>query len=30
VLIEMPPGEYTFHCDPHAVLGMIGKLTVEG
>jgi plastocyanin len=29
VLIEMPPGEYTFHCDPHAVLGMIGKLTVE-
>jgi plastocyanin len=29
VLIDMPPGEYTFHCDPHAVLGMIGKLTVE-
>ena len=29
VLIDMPPGEYTYHCDPHAVLGMIGKLTVE-
>lgn len=29
VLIDMPPGEYTFHCDPHAVLGMIGTLTVE-
>jgi plastocyanin len=28
VLIDMPPGEYTYHCDPHAVLGMIGKLTV--
>jgi plastocyanin len=30
VLIDMPPGEYTYHCDPHAALGMIGKLTVEG
>jgi plastocyanin len=30
ILIDMPPGEYTFHCDPHAALGMIGKLTVEG
>jgi plastocyanin len=30
VLIDMPPGEYTFHCDPHAVLGMVGTLTVEG
>lgn len=29
VLIDMPAGEYTYHCDPHAVLGMIGKLTVE-
>jgi plastocyanin len=29
VLIDMPPGEYTYHCDPHAVLGMIGTLTVE-
>jgi plastocyanin len=28
VLIDMPPGDYTYHCDPHAVLGMIGKLTV--
>jgi plastocyanin len=30
VLIDMPPGDYTYHCDPHAALGMIGKLTVEG
>jgi plastocyanin len=29
VLIDMPPGEYTYHCDPHAALGMIGTLTVE-
>jgi plastocyanin len=30
VLIDMPAGDYTYHCDPHAALGMIGKLTVEG
>lgn len=28
LLIDLPAGEYTFHCDPHAVLGMVGKLTV--
>jgi plastocyanin len=28
ILIDLPAGEYTFHCDPHAVLGMVGKLTV--
>lgn len=28
VLIDLPAGEYTYHCDPHAVLGMVGKLTV--
>jgi plastocyanin len=29
VLIDLPAGEYTFHCDPHAALGMVGKLTVQ-
>lgn len=28
ILIELPAGEYTFHCDPHAALGMVGRLTV--
>jgi plastocyanin len=28
ILVELPAGEYNFHCDPHAALGMIGKLTV--
>ncbi|HSJ25316.1 MAG TPA: plastocyanin/azurin family copper-binding protein [Longimicrobiales bacterium] len=28
ILIDMPAGEYTFHCDPHVFLGMVGKLTV--
>jgi plastocyanin len=28
MLVELPAGEYNFHCDPHAALGMIGKLTV--
>jgi plastocyanin len=28
VLIDFPAGEYTFHCDPHVFLGMVGKLTV--
>jgi plastocyanin len=28
ILIDLPAGEYNFHCDPHAVLGMVGKLTV--
>jgi plastocyanin len=29
ILIDLPAGEYTYHCDPHAVLGMVGKLTVQ-
>jgi plastocyanin len=28
VLIDMPPGDYTYICDPHAALGMVGTLTV--
>jgi plastocyanin len=28
VLVDFPAGEYTFHCDPHVFLGMVGKLTV--
>jgi plastocyanin len=28
--ITFGPGEYHFQCDPHAALGMIGKLEVEG
>lgn len=28
VKIDMAPGEYYFHCDPHALLGMIGHLKV--
>ena len=30
VPITFGPGEYHFQCDPHAALGMIGKLEVEG
>lgn len=29
VKVEMAPGRYYFHCDPHALLGMIGNVTVE-
>jgi plastocyanin len=28
VKVELDPGIYYFHCDPHALLGMIGHLTV--
>lgn len=28
LLVDLPAGEYNYHCDPHAVLGMIGTLTV--
>jgi plastocyanin len=28
LLIDLPPGEYYYHCDPHAALGMVGTLTV--
>jgi plastocyanin len=29
LLVELPAGEYAFQCDPHAALGMVGKLTVR-
>jgi plastocyanin len=28
IVIDMPPGEYFYHCDPHAALGMVGTITV--
>lgn len=28
VLVETAPGRYFYHCDPHALLGMVGHLTV--
>ncbi len=28
VKVTLEPGKYYFHCDPHALLGMIGHLTV--
>jgi plastocyanin len=28
ILIDLPPGEYYFQCDPHVALGMVGTLTV--
>jgi plastocyanin len=28
-VVDLPPGEYAFHCDPHAALGMVGTLIVE-
>jgi plastocyanin len=27
--VTMGPGHYYFQCDPHALLGMVGKLEVE-
>ena len=29
VQVTMDPGTYSFQCDPHAAMGMKGKLTVE-
>jgi len=29
VTVPAAPGEYAFQCDPHAALGMVGKLTVQ-
>lgn len=29
ITVDFPAGEYEFQCDPHAVLGMTGNLTVE-
>ena len=28
VTVDLPPGEYYFQCDPHALLGMVGTLKV--
>jgi plastocyanin len=30
LVVNLAPGEYYFQCDPHALLGMVGKLEVEG
>jgi plastocyanin len=29
VRMDLPPGEYNYQCDPHAVLGMIGQVVVK-
>lgn len=29
IAVDMPAGEYSFQCDPHAALGMVGTLIVE-
>jgi plastocyanin len=26
--VDLPPGDYYYHCDPHAALGMVGSLKV--
>jgi len=28
MVIDLPAGEYHYHCDPHAALGMVGTITV--
>ena len=28
VVIDLPAGDYTYHCDPHAALGMVGTVKV--
>jgi plastocyanin len=28
LVVDLPAGVYTYHCDPHVALGMIGTLTV--
>lgn len=30
LIVAMPEGDYYFQCDPHALLGMVGRLEVEG
>jgi plastocyanin len=27
--VTLPEGKYYFHCDPHALLGMKGRMEVE-
>ena len=29
LLVALAPGKYFFQCDPHALLGMVGRLEVE-
>lgn len=29
IAVDFKPGDYYFQCDPHALLGMVGKLEVE-
>ncbi len=29
IAVDFKPGHYYFQCDPHALLGMVGKLEVE-
>jgi plastocyanin len=28
VVVDLPPGEYEYVCDPHIALGMVGTMTV--
>jgi plastocyanin len=28
LLVDLPPGEYFYQCDPHLALGMVGTITV--
>ncbi len=30
VPLELAPGEYTYQCDPHAAMGMVGRVVVKG
>jgi plastocyanin len=29
LVVDLAPGEYTFQCDPHVMVGMLGTLTVQ-
>lgn len=29
IMVDFPEGRYFFQCDPHALLGMVGRLKVE-
>jgi plastocyanin len=28
MVVDLPPGEYFYQCDPHVALGMVGTITV--
>ena len=30
VRLDLDPGEYTYQCDPHVAMGMVGKVVVKG